>query len=491
MKIRIIVAYVPRYRRGHRWQFVPPVTGIHLAALASQGWEIEVIHEQVQPVPIDDSPDLVALSFFSGFARHAYDLAKAYRKLGVPVVGGGPHVSFWVDEALEHLDGVVVGEAESAWPRLLRDVERGKLQRVYQGEPASLRGLPTPRYDLLEPHFVVPRVVQATRGCPFSCTFCSVPQLNPGFRMRPVDEVVSDIADSHFDHWWQEKVVWFWDDNLLARRRWAKQLLRELSGLNRWWLTQASIDIAQDEELLDLMERSGCIGIFLGIESLDAEALRSVDKLHNRIHVYRDAIARLQGRGICVMAGFIAGFDSQDRQAIVGVADQIRELEIDVPFLSILTPYRGTGLYDQLLGEGRILEERDWPHYNGYNVAFEPAQMAAGELLDAHRQLWRRAFGPAATAQRLARGARRLSRGGLMLSGAMNGFYGLKGLTGNLPADAPLIGNGRIDHSATEATNLTPGDRDSDHHKWLDFGALHRTGRRLTGRSAAARAAER
>jgi radical SAM superfamily enzyme YgiQ (UPF0313 family) len=463
MKIRIIVAYVPRYRRGHRWQFVPPITGIQLAALAGRDWEVEVIHEQVRPVPIDDSPDLVALSFFSGFARHAYDLAQAYRKLGVPVVGGGPHVSFWMDEALEHLDSVVVGEAETAWPRLLHDVERGKLARVYHGEPASMAGLPTPRYDLLEPHFVVPRVVQATRGCPFSCTFCSVPRLNPGFRMRPVAEVISDIAHSHFAHFWQDKVVWFWDDNLLARRPWAKQLLRELCGLNRWWLTQASIDIAEDEELLDLMAQSGCIGIFLGIESLDAAALQSVDKRHNRIHRYQQAITALQARGICVMAGFIAGFDSQDREATIAVADQIRELDVDVPFLSILTPYRGTDLYDQLLAQGRILEERDWPHYNGYNVAYEPARMTPGELLQAHRQLWQRAFGPMATAGRLARGARRLSRGGLMLSAAMNGFYGLKGLSGNLPADAPLEATGGIDHRAT-ASQATDSRLGKDLH---------------------------
>jgi radical SAM superfamily enzyme YgiQ (UPF0313 family) len=358
----------------------------------------------------------------------------------VKVVCGGPHASYWVEEALEHCDAVVTGEAESVWSEVLRDAERGSLKRVYRGVPQALSGLPTPRYDLLESSFVVRRVLQATRGCPFSCSFCSVPDLNPGFRTRPVDDVIRDIAVSRFDRYWQDKVVWFWDDNLLVQRRWAKTLLREMIGLDRWWLTQASIDIVKDRELLDLMQRSGCIGIFLGIESLDGDALLSVNKRQNKADSYREAVARLHDRGICVMAGFISGFDTQTPEQIVGVADRLNELEFDVPFLSVLTPFRGTPLYDELLGAGRLLPDRDWPFYNGYNVAFRPALMSPEALHGAHRALWRRAFSPALVADRLVRGARQLRPGALMLSAAMNGFYGHKCWTDNLPADAENTG---------------------------------------------------
>jgi radical SAM superfamily enzyme YgiQ (UPF0313 family) len=438
MKLRIVVSYVPRYQHGHEWDFVPPVTGIHLAALAGSEHTVEVVHEQVRTPPVDDWPELVAISFFSGFAARAYALADAYRALGIPVVLGGPHASYWIDEALAHADAVVVGEAESVWQQLLADFEQGRVTgpRVYRGEARALAGLPTPRYDLLEPRFVVPRVIQATRGCPFSCSFCSVPDLNPGFRVRPVEDVVRDLESSRFPGFFQDKVAWFWDDNLLVQRRWAKTLLGEMRGLNKWWLTQASIDIVRDPELLRAMERSGCIGIFLGIESLDAAALQSVDKRQNRIAEYRDAVARLHGHGICVMAGFISGFDTQTPEEIVAVAERLDALEFDVPFLSILTPFRGTPLYDELLREGRLLEERSWAHYNGYNVAFRPRRMTPEALLAAHRELWRRAFAPAAVAARIARGARQLRAGGLMLSASMNGFYGLKRLTGNLPAEA-------------------------------------------------------
>jgi radical SAM superfamily enzyme YgiQ (UPF0313 family) len=446
MKIRIVVSYVPRYRRGHAWHFVPPVTGMHLAALTPREHEIELIHEQVRRVPVDDNVDLVALSFFSGFARQAYRLADRYRALGVRVVAGGPHVSYWTEEALAHVDAVVVGEAESVWGTVLDDCARGKLARVYRGTPASLDGLPTPRYDLLENRFVVPRVLQATRGCPFRCSFCTVPDLNPGFRVRPIADVIRDIATTRFRHGWQNKVAWFWDDNLLVQRRWAKDLLRELAGLDRYWLTQASIDIVKDDELLALMERSGCIGIFLGIESLDECDLRSVGKRQNKAREYRAAIAKLHDRGICVMAGFISGFDDQTPETIVATADRLNAIGVDVPFLSILTPFRGTPLYDDHLRAGRILRDRDWQHYNGYSVAFQPARMTPEQLVHAHRALWNRAFSPGLVAERLARGARQLSRGGMMLSAAMNGFYGLKQVTRNPPADPTSVCDERIVH---------------------------------------------
>ncbi|MEO7109025.1 MAG: radical SAM protein [Polyangiaceae bacterium] len=446
MKIRIVVSYVPRYKRGHGFQFVPPVTAIHLAAITPRHHSIEVVHEQVRPSVVDDTPDVVAISFFSGFADRAYELADKYRAIGVRVIAGGPHASYWTEEALAHFDAVVVGEAESVWPDVLADLERKTLQKIYRGEARELVNLPTPRYDLLEKNFVVPRVIQATRGCPFTCSFCSVPDLNPGFRVRPVDDVIRDIASSHFPNWWQEKVAWFWDDNLLAKRAWSKSLLREMIGLNRWWLTQASIDIVKDNELLDLMERSGCIGIFLGIESLDDVDLKSVHKKQNHAAHYRDAIDKLHARGICVMAGFISGFDDQTPEAIERTADRLNAVGIDVPFLSILTPFRGTPLYDQHLRDDRILKDRDWSNYSGYGVAFRPAKMSPEQLLVSHRKLWNRAFCPGSVIERLSRGARYLRPGALMLSSAMNGFYGLKQVTGNEPSVPVDAAHGRIAH---------------------------------------------
>ena len=454
MKIRIVVAYAPRYRRGHGVDFVPPVTGVHLAALTPKEHEIELVHQQVRAVPEDDV-DLLALSFFSGFAREAYALADRARARGVPVVAGGPHVSYWVEEALAHVDAVVIGEADDVWPQVIADAEAGRLQRVYRGAPSAMKGLPTPRYDLLEDSFVVRRVLQATRGCPFTCRFCSVPDLNPGFRVRPIEDVIRDVRDTHFETELQERVAWFWDDNLLVKRAWARDLLDAMTGVGREWLTQASIDITKDDALLAAMERSGCIGIFLGIESLDDENLVSVDKRQNKVSEYARAIEKLHDRGICVMAGFISGFDAQTPESIVATAERLQAIGVDVPFLSVLTPFRGTPLYDDLLREDRILEDRDWPHYNGYNVAFRPKRMTPDALTRAHRAMWRRAFSPELAMARIVRGARELRPGAFQLSLGMNGFYGLKQLTGNEPRVPALPASGeRIAHPAPGATPL-------------------------------------
>ncbi len=433
MNIDLIVVYQPRYTHGHEMNFVPSITGIHLAALTPARHTLRLFHQQLDPLPYNSPSELVAISFFSGFAQEAFRLARHFKGRGKLVVAGGPHATFWPEEALEYFDAVVIGEAESVWAELLDDAEARQLKPRYTGQPLPLAGLPTPRYDLLSQGFVIRRVIQATRGCPFHCSFCSVPAVNPGFRTRPIAEVIRDIQYNDFPHWWQRKVVWFWDDNLTARRPYIKELLRAMIPLKKWWLTQASLDIARDPELLDLMRDSGCIGVFLGIETFGESALKEAAKSQNKAGEYQASIRTIHQHGIAVMAGFIAGFDSDTPASIVQMAERLSEIGVDVPFLSILTPYKGTPLYDRLEAEGRLLAERDWRYYNGYQVAFQPAQMTPGELLRAHRALWKRAFSPAHVLRRLLRGLTSLRPGALLLSLAMNGFYGLKAARGNIP----------------------------------------------------------
>jgi radical SAM superfamily enzyme YgiQ (UPF0313 family) len=435
MKIDIIIVYVPRYERGHEKNFVPPITGIHLAALTPSKHEVRVIHQQLEAPDLDSDADLIALSFFSGFAPEAYRLATAFRERGKTVVAGGPHVTFSPEEASKFVDSIVIGEAESVWQELLDDAERGVLQSRYVGQARELDDIPTPRYDLLPQSFFVPRVVQATRGCTFRCSFCTVPTLNPGFRTRPVASVMADVDYNDFRHWWQRKVVWFWDDNLTAKRAYIRELLTAMVPRKRWWLTQASMDIADDPELLDLMQASGCIGIFFGIESFGDESLGFAGKRQNKVDDYRRKIAELHQRGICVMAGFISGLDGDTPQSISSMAAQLDEIGVDVPFLSILTPFRGTPDYKRYQDTGRLLPDRGWEFYNGYNVSFQPRLMSVDELLDAHRALWSEAFSLRRSLRRILRGVRRLRFGALIMSTAMNGFYAIKALRKNRPID--------------------------------------------------------
>jgi radical SAM superfamily enzyme YgiQ (UPF0313 family) len=309
------------------------------------------------------------------------------------------------------------------------------LKDIYYGKPVSLEGQPVPRYDLLPDRFFIKKVIQATRGCPFTCSFCTVPTLNPGFRVKPVAEIIEQVKYDAFKHWWQRKVVWFWDDNLTAKRAYIKELLRAMIPLKRWWLTQASMDIARDEELLDLMQQSGCIGVFFGIETFGEESLKDAHKRQNKVQYYKDSIDALHRHGIAVMAGFIAGFDGDTPQSIEDMAHRLYEIGVDVPFLSVLTPFKGTPLYTKLLDEDRMMEERGWEFYNGYNVTFHPRSMTPDELLEAHRTLWKTAFSFKYSAKRILRSLFRLRPGALFMVIAMNSFYCAKRLRGNTPID--------------------------------------------------------
>jgi len=237
MKIDFIIAYVQRYEYGHERDFVPPITGIHLAAITPAQHEVRIFHQQIDKIDLDTDAELIAISFFSGFATAAYKLAVEFKQRGKIVVAGGPHVTYCHEEALTYFDSIVTGEAENVWLHLLQDVELNQLKQLYAGTPCDMTGLPTPRYDLLPDKFFIKKVIQATRGCPFSCSFCTVPSLNPGFRLRPVADVVRDASYDKFKYWWQRKIVWFWDDNLTIKRPYIKQLLNEMIPLKKWWLT--------------------------------------------------------------------------------------------------------------------------------------------------------------------------------------------------------------------------------------------------------------
>jgi radical SAM superfamily enzyme YgiQ (UPF0313 family) len=435
MKIDIIIAYMQRYEFGHEKDFVPPITGIHLAAITPKQYEVRVIHQQVEQIDYETDADLVAISFFSGFAPAAFQLAYEFRKRNKTLIAGGPHVTYNIEESLQYFDAIVTGEAESVWKDLLRDFNEGSLKRIYKGSPTDLSDIPTPRFDLLPDKFFVKKVIQATRGCPFSCSFCTVPTLNPGFRLRPVQDVIRDASYNNFKHWWQRKVVWFWDDNLTINRKYIKKLLIELKKLNVWWLTQASMDIAKDEELLKLMKSSGCIGVFFGIESFGKDSLAYANKRQNKIENYKKAVDALHKKGIAVMAGFISGFDHDTKESIEEMADRLMEIGVDVPFLSIMTPFKGTPIYTTFNQQGRILKDRDWSFYNGYNVAFVPKNMSPDELLNAHRTLWKKAFSPWYSFKRIIRSLFTLRFGAILLSGFMNSFYCLKRLKENYPID--------------------------------------------------------
>ncbi len=338
--------------------------------------------------------DLVGITVMTELALTAYRIADAYRQKGVKVVMGGIHPTVLPDEALEHADAVVVGEAEGVWARLVSDAASGRMQRIYRaGQLTDLQGLPKPRRDLLlqtkYPKYIpVPIGVETSRGCPHDCEFCSIGQtLGREYRVRPVPEVIAEIESIDSPH------LFFVDDALGVNRSAAKRLFAEMIPLRRRWLAQGTVSLAEDLELLGLMSRAGCLGLLIGFESVQKEAQNGVRKIKNLRIDFDEAMRRFHGEGFGVLGTFVFGFDHENKDVFEQTLEFIMRCRMDVVQLRILTPYPGTRLYERLLSEGRLFV-RDW-WLRGYppdTVLFQPQGMTADELMSGFVHMNRQAY---------------------------------------------------------------------------------------------------
>lgn len=347
-----------------------------VAAVTPPDWEVSIADEYIAPIDFSQEPTCVGLSFMTAGAPRAYEIARSFRRRGIPVLCGGFHPSFLPEEALNHCDAVCIGDAEPSWPRMLRDVENNRLQRIYRSNPlASLRGLPLPRRDLLDSQdYLTRNSVQTSRGCPHSCTFCSITSFHGGqYRHRPVREVLTEVDSL------DGETVIFIDDNLVADRSYALQLFSGLRRLERKWFSQAELRISQDPELLEAAVESGCRGLFVGLESLCNENLRRAGKGFCRAEEYLDSIEKLHQAGIAVEAGMVFGFDQDAPEVFERTFDFLSESNVELAQITVLTPFPGTPLFAQMWRDSRILTT-DWSYYDLGHVVFRPRQMTPEEL---------------------------------------------------------------------------------------------------------------
>jgi radical SAM superfamily enzyme YgiQ (UPF0313 family) len=377
-----------------------PLTLTTLAALvpAELHADVTIADENVQTIPFASDFDLVGVTCITGASERAYAIAETFRRRGTTVVLGGVHVSLLPHEAARHADAIVVGFAERAWPRLLRDFADGRLQRRYeQPERAALVGLPPARRDL-QKHFgyMVPNTVFATRGCKAACDFCTVPAVPFGWSTRPVGDVVDEIRGL------RSRRFTFNDVSIAEDRDYAKELFTALVPLRKTWGALVTTRVGTDEALLDLMARAGCAYLLTGFESPGRASLRSIHKGFNDPADYRVVVGNLHRRGIAVQGCFIFGLDHDTRAVFADTIDLCNELAIDIPRFAIYTPYPGTAAFQRLDRDGRILHRR-WRYYDTQHVVFRPAQMSPRELDEGFRRAYRLAFTAAAGVRRVAR----------------------------------------------------------------------------------------
>lgn len=383
-----------------------------LAGLTPPDVECVLYDDRIEPIPYDEPTDLVAISVEIYTARRSYEIAAEYRKRGVPVVLGGMHPSLAPRESLEHADAVFIGDAESQWATVVEDARRGRLRRLYRAQPGiAQHGGVRPRRDLFRGKSYLPvTLLQFSRGCRFACTFCAISSyFDKQHFVRRTAEVLDEIAAQ------ERKFLFFVDDNLLSDHAAAKAFLRELIPMRVRWVSQASIDMTDDPELMQLLVDSGCIGNVIGFESLQRESLRSMAKgpaLRSRTRAssgsswdrYAGAVAILREHHLQTWAAFTLGHDHDTPASVRETADFALENKFCFGAFNILMPYPATPLYDRLAREGRLLFDGKWwlhPAYRFNHATFVPTRMTPEELTEACWEARRRWNSPSSVWRRL------------------------------------------------------------------------------------------
>lgn len=381
MKVKFILPALTEARspfwRPIKYSLFPPLGLATLAAYLHEDDEVTLCDEHVEPVGLDDAPDLVAIEAYITSARRAYALADHYRQKGAHVALGGLHVTARPEEASRHADTVFLGPGEDTWPVFLAHLRAGRPGRVYRSQLRSLAGQPRPRRDLLRRRlYLVPNSIVVSRGCPHACDFCYKEAFFAGgrsFYTRAVDDALAEIDALPGRH------LYFLDDHLFADARFAASLFEGMRGMGRLWQAAATVASVLRPGLLEKAAQSGLRSLFIGFETLDADNLREQGKHHNLRRDYAAAIRRLHELGVMVNGSFVFGMDHDDEGVFERTVAWAIEQGIETATFHILTPYPGTALHRRLASQGRILHH-NWDLYDTRHAVFQPARMTPDAL---------------------------------------------------------------------------------------------------------------
>ncbi len=385
VKLELIVPVTQENLRKRRKTICPPLGLAMVAALTPPEVEVSLTDENVTAIDFQKETDLIGITALTITAQRAYELADTFRARGVKVILGGSHPSALPEEASQHADAVVVGEAEGIWPNVIEDFKANKLQRVYsQRERPSLLNLPIPRRDLfIKGAYYCRNTISTTRGCPYACSFCSVTSFfGHTYRSRPVEEILKEIETLN-----HRGLIGFVDDNIFGNPKFAKELFRALVPRKIRWIAQASVTVARDAELLNLAAASGCQDLLIGFETLSAANLATVGKRVNIVDEYETVIRKIHSHGIAIHGFFILGLDEDDEDVFARTVRFARKMRLESAQFAWPVPYPGTALCESLDKADRIIT-KDWSQYES-NVVFEPKLMSREMLKKGYDWAWR------------------------------------------------------------------------------------------------------
>ena len=366
------------------------------AATPREHW-VRLIDDRYDNPFVKESVDLVGISTVTPSAPRAYEIADAYRKQGIPVVLGGIHPSALPEEAKQHADTVVIGEAERSWPQLITDLQQGKMKPFYKPNPTvSPEDIPEPRRDLLRIRPLM-SAVAPSRGCPYHCSFCTLTHLHGStYRPRPVENVIREIQ-----HTPRKFLVFLHDASLTINKAYAKSLFKAMIPLKRKFIAYGSAPmLSKDEELVKLSKQAGCVIWCIGFESICQESLMADAKKGYSVETYEKMIKNIHRNKINVFGSFVFGFDHDTPDIFDKTLQAAYDFGIDAAEFNVLTPFPITRLFHQLEQEGRILT-RDWTKYDLHHVVFQPKMMSPEELYNGVAHVSNRFYSPGKTLQRI------------------------------------------------------------------------------------------
>jgi radical SAM superfamily enzyme YgiQ (UPF0313 family) len=394
MRVKFILpalaeAIDPAYR-PIKYSLFPPLGLATLAGYLAPDDEIVLEDEHVQPLNLDDTPQLVAIEVYITSAARAYELADHYRKKGAHVCLGGLHVTSLPDEAARHADTIFIGPGEDTWPAFLSDFRASQPGRMYRSSTRTLEHLPQIRRDLFQRHrYLVPNSLVVSRGCPHACDFCYKDSFFRGgrsFYTLAVDRALAEIESLPGRH------LYFLDDHLFGNVPFAAKLFDGMRGMGRVWQAAGTVQSVLRPGLLEKAQASGLRSLFVGFETLNKSNLKAQHKLHNLRLDYEAAIRRLHDLGVMVNASFVFGMDDDDETVFSRTVEWAISQGVETATFHILTPYPGTALYQRMAAQNRILSH-NWNAYDTRHVVFQPARMLPEALEAGYWSAYREFYG--------------------------------------------------------------------------------------------------
>ncbi|NQZ69427.1 MAG: B12-binding domain-containing radical SAM protein [Lentisphaeria bacterium] len=369
-----------------------PLPPAYLAALVPDDWKIAFHDDRMESIPYDEQTDIVAISIETYTAKRCYQIATEYRKRGVPVVMGGFHATLAPQEVTQYADAIVIGEAEETFPKLLADFKAGRMQIKYVAPKNKKLGFLRPKRSIyIGKNYLDLGLIEASRGCKFQCEFCAITSyFEATHRHRPIDVLLAEIEEMK-PH---KKLFFFVDDNIVSSPDFAKAFYKELAPLKIRWISQASITLTYDDELMGLMKDSGCQGILIGFESLNEKNLASMNKRFNAARGgFEAALKKLKEFQLRLYATFVFGYDHDTIDSFQETIDFCIKHKIFMTAFNHLTPFPGTPLYTQLEQEGRLLYDQWWldDRYRYGQVPFKstiPPEIIQEKCVDARKEFY-------------------------------------------------------------------------------------------------------